>query len=1231
LSGFLSKLAMREISRRKRQAVLIIIGLMISTAVITGSLVVGDSMEYLVYTSTFDNLGEVDLVISGGEFFDYYYYSALSQNTSLDEFIDKHAPIILLPCAMAAQASNLRENKANLYGFDSNFLTFGAFTRIENNEGLDADDISLASNEIVINAHLAANLELDENDNVQLFINNPAFQLNSVYSESLGANAISKSMVVKYIVKQTGLGRLQLDGRTHYTSNIFMNLNALQELLKLGDKINSILISNIGNEYTGLDHEDEAVESLKQCLNSEVGTEELGFAFNLTGSTYLRLTNKDIFFDDEIYDLILRYEGVRNFGFVSSSVLTYFVNSITLNRNNKSVNYSMVTGLDFEKDSAFGDFLISDSYPIGDSVEDLGLSENETMIIDWAADKLDAQIGDTVTIEYMALDRLYNIYNTTHEFTIKYIINLTGKAADPQLMPAFPGLEGKPDCADWDPPFTIELTRISQLDREYWLTHRGTPKAYITLAQAQSLWSTNLGEFTMIKLNTTTADDNLGFLKLQLNDRLDSDLGYSAAGLSIDRVKSDALDTARGMAVFPMMFLAFGSAIIIAGIALIITIFLILADARKYELSIGRAIGLRKNQVIKLFLFEGALYGLIAGIIGVIFGLFLGWSLVYALNSIWSSAVESYTIPFYFKPISLIISFFVGFAITIITIYLTARHIGKMNIISALHNLPASEHSKKRGLLVLGGFLLAIGILLLLVSIIGLSTIMENSEVFINLFAPVLILLGLGFVSGYFVVKPKTRGHIISILTLVMILYIITYAVINFSKSNIPTVELFFSVGLLLVFGVTILTIINLRALANALINLFSLGKKSRPVVAYSLQNPTRRVTRTGQLITIFTLVIFLIAALSINIAIQQVSVDAVSYEQRGGYDIIGETAVPISIDLENASQRIKHNIDAPILDYLQITEIKMVGPQGGTCSNMNVRYPPRLLGVDTNFIQENDFQFMETRSDDDTSRFTWLDLEKTAADNNGRIPIIVDYNTLVWIYGGALGEIYTIDDEAGETIDLEVIGILENSVFGGTFIMSENNLEHLYPVSAEYRYALFKIKPGVKTTPEELASDLERELYQYGMDAQAIRQLILENQAYERSFMVLFQAFLALGLIVGVIGLGVVTARNVQERRFEIGILRALGFNRKMVLKALLLEPAFTGLIAILLGSLIGILSAFLAFGAWAETDFKFVLPWAELGLFAVVIYIIVLLAAAYPAYRASKLPPAEALQRVG
>ncbi len=1229
---FLVKLAIQELVRRKFQAALIIVGLMISTAVITGSLVVGDSMEYLVYTSTFENLGDVDLVIRSGEFFNYNYYSTIADNATLAEMIDKHAPIILLPCSLEASVSNLRENKANLFGFADQIQTFGSFIRSSTGDNFGDNVLTLKNDEIIINDNLASKLELNENDKVRLYINNPIFKLESVYSSREGLNSIARALTIKYIVQNEGLGRLQLDGRTSKTSNAFMKLNHLQELLGIGKKINSILISNVGDKYTGIAHEDSVASAITQCLDEEIGIEELGYELNYTDLEYLRLVNNDIFFDENINELLTEYEQEPGSGFVTSPVLTYFVNSISFNRTKNSINYSMVTGLNFTKDRIFGEFTIGYPTLAKDHVENIELATDEMILIDWAAERLGVSVGDSVTIEYMVLDQIYNIYNTTYEFKVKYIIELTGKASDPKLMPTFPGLVGKLDCVHWDPPFPINLSRITRSDREYWLEYQGTPKAYINLEQAQNLWSTNLGAYTMIKINSSPeVEKDLKVLENQIVSYLDNNLGESEAGLGIAHVKSDALKTASGMSIFPLMFLAFGSAIIIAGMALIVTIFLILAEARKYELGIGRALGLKRAQVVKLFMLEGVSYAVLSGIIGVLFGLFLGWGLVAALNSIWSSAVQEHIIPFYFKPISLLLGFFTGFIITILTLYFTSRHIAKINIISAIRDLPGKSQRKKHGLVSIGGVILFLGIICLFLGFSKNDLVFDNSEFYFNLLGPVLSFIGGGLVSMYFINQLRTRRFIITILILITLLYIIIYSFSSFSKPNAPTMELFFIVGLLLVLGLVILIITNLDVIANSLLRIFSLGNRPGPVSLYSLKNPTRRVSRTGQIIGIFTLVIFLLAALSINIAIQQASVNVVSYEQRGGYDIIGETAVPISIDLENKTQQVNYNLATAVLNNVTVTEIKMVGPPGGSCSNMNVRYPPRLLGVNNGFIQENGFRFMETLSGSQISRNTWEELEETAEENNGRIPIVVDYNTLVWIYNGALGEIYEVMDEPGNNVKLEVIGILENSVFGGTFIMSQDNLESLYPTTAEYRYVLFKLKPGFKGSPEASAAELENELHRYGMDAQAIRELIHENQAYERSFMVLFQAFLGLGLIIGVIGLGVVTARTVQERRFEIGVLRALGFKRKMVLKAFLLEPSFTGLLAIILGLLVGIISSYLAFGSWTGGRFEFVIPWLELGILALFIYLVILLSAGYPAYRASKLPPAEALQRVG
>ncbi len=70
--------------------------------------------------------------------------------------------------------------------------------------------------------------------------------------------------------------------------------------------------------------------------------------------------------------------------------------------------------------------------------------------------------------------------------------------------------------------------------------------------------------------------------------------------------------------------------------------------------------------------------------------------------------------------------------------------------------------------------------------------------------------------------------------------------------------------------------------------------------------------------------------------------------------------------------------------------------------------------------------------------------------------------------------------------------------------------------------------------------------------------------------------AFMGLGLIVGVTALGVITARAVVERRQQIGVLRAVGFRRRMVQWSFLLESSFIALTSIVIGTVLGLAVAF-------------------------------------------------------
>jgi putative ABC transport system permease protein len=532
----------------------------------------------------------------------------------------------------------------------------------------------------------------------------------------------------------------------------------------------------------------------------------------------------------------------------------------------------------------------------------------------------------------------------------------------------------------------------------------------------------------------------------------------------------------------------------------------------------------------------------------------------------------------------------------------------------------------------LGYILVLFGIISAIATLFVPSNVEEYFGILI-IISGIFILIGLGILNSNRYKKGEQRDYSstqISNGVLISIIFTILIGLLILPNSDAPPMEIFFVIGFILVILIIIFLILKMKVLVKYLTNIARFGGKPTPVALYSLKNPTRKINRTGLMISIFTLVIFLIVALSINIAIQQESIEAVSFNERGGYDILGESAIPIELNLSSELERMENNIDAPILNNVSITEIKVVGPPGGTCSNMNVRYPPRLLGVSSEFILENKFEFMESLKDDSDSIDIWRSLDKNPEENSGRIPIVVDYNTLVWIYSGSLGEVYEIQVEDGSTVELEVIAVLENTIFGGTFIMSEENLDELFPKTATYQYILFKVQKNGEATPEQVAIDLELALDQYGFDAQAIRQLILENREYERSFMSLFQAYLGLGLILGIIGLGVVMARNVQERRYEIGVLRTIGYTKKMLLKSFILELSFISILSSIIGLLAGVFSTFLVFGTWTGHNYNFVIPWSDLIFLLIIVYIISLLSALYPAYRASTLPPAQALSRV-
>ena len=177
-----------------------------------------------------------------------------------------------------------------------------------------------------------------------------------------------------------------------------------------------------------------------------------------------------------------------------------------------------------------------------------------------------------------------------------------------------------------------------------------------------------------------------------------------------------------------------------------------------------------------------------------------------------------------------------------------------------------------------------------------------------------------------------------------------------------------------------------------------------------------------------------------------------------------------------------------------------------------------------------------------------------------------------------------------------------------------------------------FSVPEGTPVAEQEQAADqIERGMIEEGVAVFVIEVAFAKAQTFFLSIFNLLKAFLALGLAVGIAGLAVVTIRNVSERRHQIGILRALGFQRSMVVATFLVELSWVSFLGILNGALVGVGFHYALYERFMKDDgADFIMPWTEIYLIVIGAYVLTLIATFWPVRKAASILPAEALRDV-
>ena len=446
--------------------------------------------------------------------------------------------------------------------------------------------------------------------------------------------------------------------------NAFLNLQDAQRALEQPGKVNAILCSGIDSEESqpaaGQGTTPSAPDKLQSMLHPTLA--DYGLSISDSKHGYFLLESDRMLLEPAAVE-----EAERAFASLGARpAFTYLAN--TLADGEREIPYSTVSAIDFTTDSANSGFQTAEGKPA------TTLKDNEIALSAWAAEDLQAKPGDTIRVTYFEPESTHgNVVEKTVELRLAEIIALSGAADDPRLTPTLPGVTDQLSIADWNPPFPFESERIRPRDETYWDDHKATPKAFVSLTTGRKLWGSRFGDTTSLRIpggDDRTADN--------LAARLAPD--PLAMGFEFRPVKKLALQASAGTTPFEFLFLGFSFFIIVAALALVAILFRLGIDGRVRDVGLLLAMGWPLARIRRVLLAEGLMVAAAGAAVGVALGIGYAWLMIVGLTTWWVAAITAPFLRLHVTPATLPLGALAGMVTSGIVIYRSLARLRKQSV-----------------------------------------------------------------------------------------------------------------------------------------------------------------------------------------------------------------------------------------------------------------------------------------------------------------------------------------------------------------------------------------------------------------------------------------------------------------------------------------------------------------------------------------------------------------------
>jgi ABC-type lipoprotein release transport system permease subunit len=596
----------------------------------------------------------------------------------------------------------------------------------------------------------------------------------------------------------------------------------------------------------------------------------------------------------------------------------------------------------------------------------------------------------------------------------------------------------------------------------------------------------------------------------RLSDELRASVPPRSLGLAVLPVRRLALTASAGATDFGQYFTYFSFFLMVAALLLAVLFFRLGVEQRLRQIGVLRAAGFAVARIRSLLLLEAFGLSVLGGALGAAGAVAYGHLIIFGLRTWWIGAVGTSQLALHVNPVSIAAGAASGVVAGVLCVVVSLRSVARLAPRSLITAQSIGEE------------------------LAAVPRTARRSRTLAILFAVAAI----GAAAAGFLARQAQAGA-------------------------------FFGAGGAALVAALLFLSSWLRSRPSAMIA----GHGIRPVLRLGFRSAASRPGRT-----------VLSAALIASAAFIIVSVDAFRKgggelggdrtSGTGGYALVATSEIPLVHNPNEPAGREALTLQAPEAERATFTRFRVRPGDDASCLNLYRPSSPTIIAPEPAFIAERRFTFAASVAASDAERQNpWLLLDKRFPD--GAVPVIADATSLQYVLHASVGDSFSMDIGAEQPLQLLFVGAISDSVLQGELIMSEQNFVRLFPAQQGYRFFLVE-GSDVRTRDDgsHLAGVLEKALSPFGFDAVTTTERLDAYHRVENTYLSTFQSLGGLGLILGTIGLAAVMFRNVLERRRELGLLRAVGYDRRRVTQMILAE------VILLLGAGLGagVLSAVLA-----------------------------------------------------